>query len=257
MVRAAFRRKWWDSTQCVDLNGQPAACAGADAFSVMEANFPLFWGLAIQLYQSTLIADDTPFDNKVLSARQQNGLKVFTGQGRCIACHSGAELTRAAVSAVGDPRHTESDAGFFNTGVRPVSEDRGLSNGRFKTPHLRNVELTGPYFHNGEAATLRQVIDFYDKGGNFRGPFTDPNIRPLGLSEQQKNDLVAFLLSLTDPRVKNESAPFDHPSLRLNNGHHADGSDIVVNLPAVGAGGRSAEGRPGLSTFLSLSPFQP
>jgi cytochrome c peroxidase len=226
----------------------------------MEANFSLFWGLAIQLYESTLIANDTPFDNNTLNAQQLRGQKVFAGAGRCATCHSGAELTKASVSA---SLGAKPATGFFNTGVRPVAEDGGIqdvgiaNHAMFKTPHLRNVELTGPYFHNGEAATLRQVVDFYNRGGNFRSSFTDGNIRPLGLSEQQKTDLVAFMLALTDARVKNESAPFDHPSLQLNSGANPDGSDITSILPAVGAGGRPVAGIAPLQPFLGLDPFQP
>jgi cytochrome c peroxidase len=93
--------------------------------------------------------------------------------------------------------------------------------GAFKTPGLRNVELTGPYFHNGSAATLEQVVDFYNQGGNFdarQEPSLHIDMEPLGLSASQRSDLVAFLRSLTDERVRWEQAPFDHPSLLLPHG---------------------------------------
>ena len=256
MVRAAFKPTWWSSSQCVDVNKAAISCTDPASYSVMESNFSLFWGIAIQMYESTLIANQTPFDNNKLTSQQTNGKRVFTNEGRCVHCHSGAELTKASVSEATGSASSDSTTGFFHIGVRPVSEDEGLVDGKFKVPHLRNVELTGPYFHNGGTATLRQVVDFYDRGGNFPSKFTDSQIRPLGLSNLQKTDLVAFLLALTDPRVKNESAPFDHPSLRINNGHNADGSDIVVKWPAVGAGGRSTEGKPLLTPFLNLDPFK-
>jgi len=69
-------------------------------------------------------------------------------------------------------------------------------NGTFKAPSLRNVELTGPYFHNGGELSLRQVIDFYNRGGNFQDQREfDPNVHNLNLGTQDKNDLVAFLLA--------------------------------------------------------------
>lgn len=126
--------------------------------------------------------------------------------------------------------------------------------GTFKTPGLRNVALTGPYFHNGGMATLRQVVQFYNRGGNFcsfNAHDLDPAIQPLGLTAEQEQQLVAFLVSLTDPRVKYEAAPFDHPELRIpENGLDTQGSRII---PAVGALGH----REALGTFLNLDPQDP
>lgn len=156
----------------------------------------------------------------------------------------------------------------------PVSGDeRDAIDGSFKVPTLRNVELTGPYFHNGGMATLEQVIDFYNRGGDGAG--TDfanttgygpnptnraPAILPLNLTAADKANLVAFLTALTDDRVRWEKAPFDHPSLTVPNGEAGnemkvtqDGktgyaSDTPMVLPAVGAAGRAA---------LKLPPLQP
>jgi len=131
--------------------------------------------------------------------------------------------------------------------VRPIADDAGdilQRNGFFKTPGLRNLELNGPYFHNGDKATLRQVVDFYDRGGDFRTRLTNGQVRPLGLTEGEKTAMVAFMLALTDDRVRYEKAPFDHPSLDVPNG---------PNLTAVGAGGRATP----LGTFLGMNPFQP
>ena len=237
LIQAAFKPAWWNSDAIVG------------GFSVMENNFSLYWGLSVMLYESTLVSDDTRVDRfldgnrSALTAQEQAGMNVFTGKGRCEQCHGGAELTMASVSqASGDPFK-----GFFNTGVRPIADDAGdilQRNGFFKTPGLRNLELNGPYFHNGDKGTLRQVVDFYDRGGDFRSRFTNGQVRPLGLSESDKNALVAFLLALTDDRVRFEKAPFDHPSLDVPNG---------PNLPAVGAGGRPTP----LGTFLGMNPFQP
>ncbi len=139
--------------------------------------------------------------------------------------------------------------------------------GAFKTPSLRNVALTRPYFHNGSRFTLEQVVEFYNRGGDRRGPDgndttgygapdapgsgpsnTHPNIRPLGLTQTEQTDLVAFLrYALTDRRVACRQAPFDHPSLELPNGHAGnerrvrakDGRavDDFISLAAVGAAG--------------------
>jgi cytochrome c peroxidase len=169
---------------------------------------------------------------------------VYNGKGRCNKCHGGAELSEATVSqAKGNPKK-----GFVNTAVRPVKEDGGdiLQPGKaaFKTPALRNCELTGPYFHNGGYATLRQVVNFYNRGGDFPSKFTDSDVRPLKLTEAEKDALVDFMVAMTDERVRHESAPFDHPSLVLPNG---------ASLPSVGAAGRGPNDP--VKTFLNMSPF--
>ena len=141
--------------------------------------------------------------------------------------------------------------------------------GAFKTPSLRNIALTQPYFHNGSRWTLEQVVEFYNRGGDRRGPdgndttgFTSPsaagggasnihpNVRPLNLTNGERQDLVAFLRNaLTDNRVACDQAPFDHPSLLLTNGHTGSAARVDVDveknrakdefrqLPAVGAKG--------------------
>jgi cytochrome c peroxidase len=124
--------------------------------------------------------------------------------------------------------------------------------GTMKTPQLRNVELNGPYFHNGGKATLWQVMELYDDGGNFANPTKSPLIRPLGLSADDHRDLIAFLLTLTDDRVRYQRAPFDHPELSVPNGALADGSDDMLVIPATGAAGGSE-----LLRFLGLNPFIP
>jgi cytochrome c peroxidase len=146
----------------------------------------------------------------------------------------------------------------------PLAPAERVNNmGAFKVPVLRNVELTAPYFHNGGQATLTQLIDFYDRGGDFHEEnSTDmvdkatgklivaaslaPNVEPLHLSDLEASDLEAFLRALTDERVRFERAPFDHPSLSIPNGGTVGQSilfggvallDDRIELPAVGAGG--------------------
>ena len=96
-------------------------------------------------------------------------------------------------------------------------------------PSLRNLELTAPYFHNGGQRTIRQVVEFYNRGGDFREHNVlniDFEVGKLNLTEQEIDDLVAFLgRPLTDPRVVQQRAPFDHPQLFVPNGHqHAAGA---------------------------------
>jgi cytochrome c peroxidase len=296
--------------------------------SQMESNFELFFSLAIQLYGSTLVSDDTRFDqfaagdSTKLNANERAGFEVFKGKGRCMGCHSGAEFTSASFSNVLSQRLERMDlrsgatrtydTGFYNIGVRPTHEDLGLGGrdpfgkpmaesmvlaesdvkdaaaamlgnsfetwkyimpskpsdvnvaGAFKTPGLRNVELTGPYFHNGGKATLMQVVDLYDRGGDFgreNGANIHTSIVPLGLTEQEKRDLVGFLLALTDERVRYARAPFDHPSICLPQGHPDSAflspsasvaPDYMTCMDAVGAAGRPTPLKP----FLELSPFE-
>jgi len=347
LIRKAFRPEYWayagDLTlpgsvalnfQSMDLPGQRTANEKARdrlprpakfVTNQMEANFALFFGIAVQMYESTLISDDTPFDRfaegdrTALNAQQQRGLKIFQEQGKCLGCHSGQEFTNAAFANVqsqrvermtmGDGAVGIYDSGFYNIGVRPTRDDLGVggtdpfgnplsetrmvlqgktallgnnfgdgvpqfwpagtrdvADGAFKAPGLRNVEFTGPYFHNGGAATLMQVVDFYNRGGDYayaNRKDLDFNISPIGLGQSEKEDLVAFLLSLSDERVRYTRAPFDHPSLCMpdgelggtkavpQDGKTGRGIDQTACLAAVGREGT----KEGLKTFLELSPF--
>ena len=126
--------------------------------------------------------------------------------------------------------------------------------GTFKVPSLRNVEFSGPYFHNGGKATLAQVLDFYDNGGDFdrtTNPSKAPAIVPLQLTADQQKSLVAFLLALTDDRVRMQQPPFDHPQLFVPNGDNPIGTDNTIEIPAVGAAGSLTP----LQRFLRLNPF--
>jgi len=116
--------------------------------------------------------------------------------------------------------------------------DGAVVTAAFKSPSLRNVELTGPYFHNGGQATLMQVVDVYNRGGDFNNAEIDDNIKALGLGERDKRDLVNFLMALTDERVAFEKAPFDHPSICVANGQQGDDSAVRVG-PSLPGGGRT------------------
>jgi cytochrome c peroxidase len=182
-----------------------------EAFGTAEIT-PARLAFAIASYERTLFSDRTPFDLAqaqiaALPAAAERGRTVFLNS-RCNVCHAGS---------------LHSDGQFHNIGLRPVNatEDAGrfavtgdpADRGRFRTPSLRNAGLRGPFMHTGSLATLADVVNFYDRGGDFNAPNKDPAIRPLGLSAQEKGDLVAYLQALTDPRVAAEQFPFDRPEL--------------------------------------------
>lgn len=126
--------------------------------------------------------------------------------------------------------------------------------GTFKVPSLRNVEFSGPYFHNGGKATLAQVVDFYDNGGDFdrtTNATKAPAIVPMQMNADQQKSLVAFLLALTDDRVRMQQPPFDHPQLFVPNGDNPIGTDNTIEIPAVGAAGSLTP----IQRFLSLNPL--
>jgi cytochrome c peroxidase len=369
LVKSAFAPRYWSGTGSF---GQPTALQ-AKPYNQMEANFSFFFGLALQLYQQTLVSDQTPFDTPRLpntypqipsgfNAQQSRGLTVFLSA-HCAVCHRGPTLSAAAHPDVYTPikfsaslnlvnRKTLNgaftghgvvqglmDEGYFNTSVTPENYDLGVggkdpfgnplsfteqylqklltgkplvdpvivnscdmdnpfyvdyrlsqliddpyiagscgdravyaviptvpalkaelrklnqgralmaTKGAFKVPSLRNVELTGPYMHNGSFSTLEQVVDFYFRGGNFKNTahfgtlvFQQP------ITTQEKADLVEFLKSLTDERVRWERAPFDHPQLLVPHGHSNNVSatnarqaeDLFLNIPAIGKNGRDA-----------------
>jgi len=109
------------------------------------------------------------------------------------------------------------------------------ANGTFKTPALRNVEFTGPYFHDGGQATLEQVLAFYARNGDFPSDGNlGPGIGNIRLSQGDQTEIVAFLKALTDDRVRFQRAPFDHPSLCVPNGHfeEAPGQLAIDNIQA-------------------------
>jgi cytochrome c peroxidase len=143
MIRAAIQPEWWDSNSTIQItNGSvsvlgPQAPLAANQFTMMEFNFSLIWGLAIQEYESTLVADNSRFDQfmegnrAALTDQEQRGLDRFTGKAHCDECHGGPELSTASVSnvqTVGILQRREIaqgtalvDTGFFNTGVRNCS----------------------------------------------------------------------------------------------------------------------------------------
>src|SRR5262249_23509850 len=204
-----------------------------------------------------------------------------------------ASVRRVSIAANGPVRNRDGniiDKGFNNIGVRPTDNDLGVGasdafgplsftrrkfpilpplgsvfdgaavtkgfgvQGAFKVPSLRNVALTAPYFHNGDARTLREVVELYSRGGNVApiNALDGTVIEPLGVSSLTRDEIdaiVAFLETLTDERVVYQRAPFDHPQIFIPNGHPGDSNssqdangdgladDTMIMIPAVGAEG--------------------
>lgn len=366
LIKETFNNRYW-SYRRRGMFGAPIA--EELAFNQIEANFSMFFGLSIQMYISTLISDESPFDLSArnseglpieLSVNELNGLKEFR-DAHCTLCHIGPTLTSASITtnanlvasqpeAFGNEQFTIStshnvitrhhitetlaslnDTGFASTGVTTPDDDIGLGgtddfgnplsfskqylqllagkssavfdpqvlsirpcdfqvpltlnasisnphyftlldglipqtqdttgcfkiigaflpepgvaalelekpdskkmlaamDGSFKIPGLRNIELTGPYMHNGGMATLDQVVEFYTRAGNFT-PFSLNTAfifeqADLRFNPQKREDIVAFLKTLTDDRVRYKKAPFDHPEIKIPHGHV--GNDLSV-----------------------------
>ncbi len=148
---------------------------------------------AISDYERTLMKGNSPFDNRrALSAQAQQGFALF-GQVGCNHCHNGQLFSDSDFHNTGvgwdAATRTFKDPGRFD--VTSDSRDEGA----FKTPTLRNLSARAPYFHDGSAATLRDVVVFYNQGG-VANPSLDRAMRPLNLSSSQVDALVAFLQAL-------------------------------------------------------------
>ena len=148
---------------------------------------------ALASFVRSILSGESPFDRYIngdraaLTPEQQAGLQVFRGKANCTACHVGPNFT---------------DERLHNTGVawrhgRLI--DIGAGQGNFKTPTLREIARTAPYMHDGSLATLEEVIEYYDRGGN-QNPGLDSDIRPLRLTVAEKQSLIALLRSLSGIR---------------------------------------------------------
>ena len=198
-------------------------------------------GMAIASYQRTLNSANSPFDRwyfgkdeNALSAKAQHGFQLFTGKSQCSQCHTidkeyalftdnklhntglgyadamtdktanpsqrvqvspgvYVDVAPEIIASVAEPK--ANDLGRYEVTQNP--EDRW----RYKTPSLRNVKLTAPYMHNGSIASLREVVEFYNRGG-IANENLDPLIKPLHLSSTEIDDLTVFLETLTGDNVE-------------------------------------------------------
>ncbi len=202
---------------------------------------------AIAAFERTLVQRDTPLDKylmgdkSALSAQQKRGMALFNGKAGCIQCHNGALASDQDYHNIGVPPNTrwEEDGlaqvtfrfenyakGQTEENYRTAKSDWGFyfrsknpwDKGKFRTPSLRYTKYTAPYMHNGVFYTLEEVVDFYDRGGfDEEGRTTlfpetkSKLIRPLGLTDQEKEDLVAFLEAFSGEEIlvkKPEQPPY-------------------------------------------------
>ena len=162
-------------------------------------------GAAIAAYERSLETSNSPFDNwkfladaRAVSDSVKRGFVVFNTKGKCIKCHFGGDFTQGEFKNIG-----LFDGKILHDSGRAVITGNRQDLGKFKVPGLRNVAVTAPYMHNGQFRTLREVIDFYNDPDQVVPHAVSRDsvlARPLGLTERDKMDLEAFLMSLTDRR---------------------------------------------------------
>ena len=187
---------------------------------------------AIAAFERTLVQTDTPFDKytrgdeAALSKQQKRGLKLFTGKANCIECHNGALFSDEKFYNTGVPpaerwqesglaqitfRYEQYAKGVPEQMYRAIKDDAGLyyrtkrkeDMGKFRVPSVRYTVYTAPYMHNGAFWDLREVVEFYNAGGGKNEfPTKTDLLKPLGLTDQEMNDLVAFIESLSGDEIK-------------------------------------------------------
>jgi cytochrome c peroxidase len=193
---------------------------------------------AIADYERTLASFDSPFDHFIageanaISDSAKRGWELSNTKARCHLCHALTENQRDATLFIDNDFHNIG-IGILRHRVAPLAQqaERELAQdpatvdtaaitsemsvlGRFlvtkkqgdiasfKTPGLRNVLVTGPYFHDGSMETLWDAMDHYNKGDGIADPWLDKDMQPLALTEPEIDDVVAFLVSLTSPQYK-------------------------------------------------------
>ncbi|MCA6112656.1 cytochrome-c peroxidase [Bradyrhizobium sp. CNPSo 4026] len=194
---------------------------------------------AIAQYEQTLASFDSPFDHFIagdanaISDQAKRGWELFNAKARCHLCHALADNQRDATLFRDNDFHNIG-IGIIRHNVVPLAQkaERELAQGQlaaidtaaitsdlsalgrflvtreqkdiasFKTPGLRNVLVTGPYFHDGSMQTLWDAMDHYNKGDGLNDPWLDKDMQPLALTEPEIDDLVAFLASLTSPQYR-------------------------------------------------------
>jgi len=195
---------------------------------------------AIAAFERTQLSGNSPFDEFIagnqnaISESARRGWVLFNGQARCISCHAFnasspffsdfkfhnigvaakdqhfpalARRARQLIVQGGDSAKVVDELalseGFSELGRYLVTK-QVKDIGAFKTSMLRDIELTPPYMHNGSEKTLLDVVKFYNKGGEIN-PNLDGGMRPLKLSDDQVNDVVEFLKTLTSPEVRRKT----------------------------------------------------
>jgi cytochrome c peroxidase len=198
---------------------------------------------AIASYERTQLSFDSPFDHFIagetnaISESAKHGWELFNTQARCNKCHALTDTQRDGTVftdndfhniGIGIIRHnvvalarqaeqliksgdtSAIDRAAIQTDMSAVGrflitkKEKDIAS--FKTPDLRNVLVTGPYFHDGSMETLWDVMDHYNKGDGLQDPYLDEDMQPLALTESDIDDLVAFLASLTSANYKEQGA---------------------------------------------------
>ena len=178
-----------------------------DAFGKYTEINPTNIGKALAAYQRTLVSVNSPFDRYMagdrtaMTSSQIRGMELFQTKAQCTTCHFGPNFT---------------DDGFHNIGIDTTDTGRHKllplpsMKYAFKTPGLRDVAYRAPYFHDGSASTLEEVIELYDQGGvSYMRDMPNIAIQPLSLTAQEKQDLVAFMEALSGVGV------YDYPVPKL------------------------------------------
>ena len=198
---------------------------------------------AIASYERTQLSFDSPFDrfiageNNAIDASAKRGWELFNTQARCNKCHALTDsqrdvtvftdndfhnigigiirhnvvaLARQAEQLIKSGDTAAIDRAAIQTDMSALGRflitKKEKDTASFKTPDIRNVLVTGPYFHDGSQATLWDVIDHYNKGDGLQNPYLDEDIQPLALTETGIDDLVAFMASLTSATYKEQGA---------------------------------------------------
>ena len=198
---------------------------------------------AIASYERTLLSFDSPFDHFIggdknaIDESAKRGWELFNNQARCNKCHALTDTTRDVTNLIDNDFHNigvlivqhkvvplaRQAEQLIKTGDTPAIDQAAIQTdmsalGRFlvtkkepdiasfKTPNIRNVLVTGPYFHDGSQETLWDVVDHYNKGAGLQDPYLDQDIQPLALTESDIDDLVAFMAALTSPNYKEQGA---------------------------------------------------
>jgi cytochrome c peroxidase len=198
---------------------------------------------AVASYERTQLSFDSPFDHFIAGDKNaiddsaKRGWELFNNQARCNKCHALTDTTRDVTNLIDNDFHNigvlivqhkvvplaRQAEELIKTGDTPAIDQAAIQTdmsalGRFlvtkkepdiasfKTPNIRNVLVTGPYFHDGSQETLWDVVDHYNKGAGLQDPYLDQDIQPLALTESDIDDLVAFMAALTSPNYKEQGA---------------------------------------------------
>jgi len=159
--------------------------------------------MAIATFERSVVSNNSPYDKywqgdkSAMSPSAINGMNLYFGKAKCSICHNGPAFTDSNFHNIGVEQHgpLKEDLGRFN-----VTGEEG-DKGAFKTPGLRSISQSAPYMHDGSEATLKDVIDFYNRGGDVeenRSPF----ITPLELNDQEVSDLVEFMKALDGEPIR-------------------------------------------------------